>query len=674
MKIYSLLLLTLLTFLTLLSFSNSTSSIPISSFTDHPCEVKTNIILAYIFAKQPLPDEYKDLYKFFFYSGSGLNELGDYDSCLKLGYSNYYIFNISLAASPMAGMRIGICYFKECDITYLNESKSDLLALVKHYTGYDIDPNFVSFSEPDDNIRQQRTDHLIGAIIVTSILVLIILLNITKCVVKYIVVVRPKKVEGPQSDESLIVKKSIGSSRSGVNPKKSFITKVLDYFDFIQNAKKVTEVKKSTPIINALHVFDGVRVLSTCWVVHGHSFLFSPMKNFMSILLYSREWYFCIIVSGFYAVDVFFYLSGFMFCYSLQKYMNKDIPRFKIFFLAVLNRYLRLLPLLLFIVLGLTYLLPFLGSGPVGDYVAALNISCEKYWWHNILYINNLVKYDPPGMCAGHTWYLANDMQFFLASIILFIFLNNQKAIRNTIISFIFIASLGYQVYQALKYGYRFNDIAHMSASDADFFDNYYIQPWARCTPYIVGFYFCELFLETPVYKRLPSSGNTQISFLRKVNNLLIRNNVVCFFLFLFSLALINFSIFIAHLTNTEDLPMIYHALMLAFNKTLFVIGLGFIIHLTFLGKFGLIKSFLSLKFFTVVSRLTYGIYLIHLYFMGVIYFSTTGTYYLSFVEFIYLTVGFVSLSFVTSFVLSLLLESPVVMLSKKLSGGSKAE
>ncbi|CAG7723086.1 unnamed protein product, partial [Allacma fusca] len=40
--------------------------------------------------------------------------------------------------------------------------------------------------------------------------------------------------------------------------------------------------------------------------------------------------------------------------------------------------------------------------------------NCGKYWWHNALYVNNLVKYDVTGGCYGEAWYLANDMQFYL--------------------------------------------------------------------------------------------------------------------------------------------------------------------------------------------------------------------------------------------------------------------
>lgn len=43
------------------------------------------------------------------------------------------------------------------------------------------------------------------------------------------------------------------------------------------------------------------------------------------------------------------------------------------------------------------------------------HITCEKYWWRNILYINNW--YPLQEFCMIWSWYLANDMQFYLMAV-----------------------------------------------------------------------------------------------------------------------------------------------------------------------------------------------------------------------------------------------------------------
>ena len=40
--------------------------------------------------------------------------------------------------------------------------------------------------------------------------------------------------------------------------------------------------------------------------------------------------------------------------------------------------------------------------------------ACQDYWWANILYINNLVLWKATEVCVGQTWYLSNDMQFYV--------------------------------------------------------------------------------------------------------------------------------------------------------------------------------------------------------------------------------------------------------------------
>ena len=41
---------------------------------------------------------------------------------------------------------------------------------------------------------------------------------------------------------------------------------------------------------------------------------------------------------------------------------------------------------------------------------------CKRYWWTNMLYVNNLVPFKDTftEQCFGHAWYLGNDMQFFI--------------------------------------------------------------------------------------------------------------------------------------------------------------------------------------------------------------------------------------------------------------------
>lgn len=55
----------------------------------------------------------------------------------------------------------------------------------------------------------------------------------------------------------------------------------------------------------------------------------------------------------------------------------------------------RLTPCIIALLLFVIFVLPYLGSGPNWDLVSAKTITlCEKNWWTNMLYIQNLVNVD----------------------------------------------------------------------------------------------------------------------------------------------------------------------------------------------------------------------------------------------------------------------------------------
>ena len=59
----------------------------------------------------------------------------------------------------------------------------------------------------------------------------------------------------------------------------------------------------------------------------------------------------------------------------------------------------------------------FMSYGPF-YYLDYESQACRDYGWRNLLYINN---YFEGAGCLGQTWYLANDMQFYILSPILFL-------------------------------------------------------------------------------------------------------------------------------------------------------------------------------------------------------------------------------------------------------------
>ena len=625
------------------------SSIPFPE--DEQCEKIGSIIMKHIIDKSPLPEEYKEAYKLLKYSGSGLNDMGDYYACKTLPFSNFYTITISISGMSQT---MGLCFLKDCSREYIQNSIYDLYDYLN--ISLSITKENIVVSDSDVTIADVRKDYKIGFYIVLSVLSILVII----CLIS-----------------------SIGK------------IKVLESFDVEKNIKTIFSVHNQNNVLSHLRIFDGIRFLSAGWVVFGHT-CFVPLlygiKNTLEIYYQSKEWYFPFITSAYFSVDVFFYLSGFLFNFSVQKYFDKSIPRLKIIIVSIVLRYIRLLPFLLVGIFGFIYITPFLSNGPnMTSYIFA-NRGCVNNYWHNLLYINNLINYSYTDInyfqCAGHFWYLACDMQFFIGSILIVVLLNNQKIIRHIILILILISSCIIQMYLVLTNNYQYNDLAHANGTFNDYFLKFYITPYARIIPYIIGMYFCELFLETDLYKNEYNKKEYQkvqnkeestdtvidieapkdkVSPFYRLNKYIQNNNWFAFLLFVIALICINFFFWTSAISNKNELSVLSSALFNTFGKMFFVFGLGIIVHLTLLDKFTFIRTILTFKIETAVSRSTYGIYVIHFYFILFFTYAYDTFYYIQFYDMIFLAVGLFIFSWILSLIIGLIVESPIIAISKKL-------
>ena len=83
------------------------------------------------------------------------------------------------------------------------------------------------------------------------------------------------------------------------------------------------------------------------------------------------------------------------------------------------HRYFRLTGVYAVVIFFTASLYRFFATGPQSVMVDTEVSACRKNWWSNLLYINNLqFKWDDKlgYPCVAQSWYLANDMQFFLIS------------------------------------------------------------------------------------------------------------------------------------------------------------------------------------------------------------------------------------------------------------------
>ena len=260
---------------------------------------------------------------------------------------------------------------------------------------------------------------------------------------------------------------------------------------------------------------NGIRVLSINWVILGHTFAFvqGKLSDQSYLLDLIKRQGFTLIANAYSSVDSFFCLSGFLVSYLLLKQLTKKghltLPQWIAFYF---HRYVRLTAPYLMMILLEGFLYRHLVSGPfsVEADIATNHETCKKYWWTNLLYINNLVPWNPTASpCLAQSWYLANDMQFFVISPIFIVLLFLYPKIGNKVNT----VALGCSATAAGLITAYYNLEPSMSLGNPQNFVKLYRVPWVRITPYLVGilggwFYWCwgedakEIVKIVPLWKK----------------------------------------------------------------------------------------------------------------------------------------------------------------------------
>ena len=146
---------------------------------------------------------------------------------------------------------------------------------------------------------------------------------------------------------------------------KSKLGKFFICWSWSRNAWKIWY--SPTPRDNWLAVLNGVRVLSICWVMLGHSFSLLIEGPVINILETQTEvawsWFFPFVTGGFFSVDTFFFLSAFLgSMLMLEKFYTKKRINFV---LVYIHWVLRLLPSIVIVAFAIITFWDIIGSGPM---------------------------------------------------------------------------------------------------------------------------------------------------------------------------------------------------------------------------------------------------------------------------------------------------------------------
>ncbi|KAJ5066802.1 o-acyltransferase [Anaeramoeba ignava] len=502
------------------------------------------------------------------------DDLGNFDECYAL--TKEEIAKYSLISVDMAGVsvKIGVCFPFVC-------SQDDL---------YAISPELkLFFNLPSDVILDFQVYKKFAldwraSIMITTIIILV-LIGIIGTIIDYQYFVDKEEKVNEKNN-------------SVQNPKWMMILK---QFSFILNFKQLTQEHPQS-----IKFLNGLRVISMLWIMLGHTYSYTldiaGIINVSSIVDIFRRFTFQIIPGAQFGVDTFFFLSGFLVSYLMLKKMKQNNGKFVNLWKFYLHRYIRLAPTFTFILFFSYTLAPYLGYGPNWEFTRDfLQTRCQKYWWTNLLLINN---FHPrwENQCMGNLWYIANDWQFYVVSpfIILIFF---RKKIFGWITSLsIFIISYILSVVISSHYSLS---PSILGPGIDDYYTYYYSKPYCRIPTFLIGICLAVFITQFDIKKfKIPRYLKFSLAL------------VASFFLAISVFG--TYSLYKDDKLDVQESKIDWDhwskpekVIWISFSKSVFILGVAIFSFLFLSGNLVLVNDFLSSKIWIPFSKLTYSVYVL---------------------------------------------------------------
>ncbi|XP_074653885.1 nose resistant to fluoxetine protein 6-like isoform X2 [Tubulanus polymorphus] len=555
------------------------------------------------------------------------------------------------------GVVVGICLPDSCDNTSVQAVLNAGISMLSSSDFIHVDNVWSNHGYPPLSVGA------IVAICITAILVVLVLLGtVYDLYHRYRVpgdqyIVNHSTADAGLQERTGLLSGVIRTAEQGYGNRR-LTCRFMIAFSAVTNVLKIFDTTQPRGSIPTLH---GIRVLSMLWIILGHTFAISAgiIDNLLEATGIIKTFTFQVIGNGTFSVDTFFFLSGLLVGYVTLNHLKQNdgaLKWWKFYF----HRFWRLTPAYMFIVMIYATLTGYFGNGPMSpilresDYVT----SCNKYWWTNLLYINNFYPQHEMKQCMDWSWYLANDMQFYVITPPLLILLYRYRKAGIIVITLLITATLVasgclsryFNLPPVMVAGVTVQRPLHSNQTASDLvWDVMYSKPYTRIAPYLLGLLVGSLLFLTEC---------------KKVFNW---NKILVFILWLL-VAIMNLSViygFYGDIRNGTPITSTVSAFYNAFSRLAWSAGVAWVVFATCHGFGGPVTNILSSKLWIPFSRLTYCAYLIHP--MWLIVFNVTQLKPIHFTNF-NMAVLFLAHSVVSyglALILALLVESPFLSLEK---------
>ncbi|CAG9319481.1 unnamed protein product [Blepharisma stoltei] len=543
-----------------------------------------------------------------YYSGRDSNDLGLYNLCLGVEDSQYLLLR-----TPMDILEIylGLCVPKDCDA-------DSIKSLIRGHPNPHLDLSILKASNMNFEINSP-TEHTLSAFggFIIAITFFFAILVFAGTLIEHLD--KPKKQKIIEEEKEIMVELTEKSEMVDISlnfpQKTNILSPKLKYFfincSMIKNWEKLFDTKFN----ENLKIFDGIRVMSLGWVILVQVFLARVQWAVINAedIPYIFGWASTAFdYGGFYAVDTFVWICGFFMGYlSLKEIQN--FPKSFRWGFKTLRKIAKTVPAYIFILAFVVSVVPTMGSGPNWHFVDEyLTKDCEKYWWANLLFLNNFIPGGMGSHCISQTWYIASELQLFLFGIFFItIYCYYPKKFSWILASVVFLSEFVLRIILAAEYEISIAFVAEKNVTN-ETNQIFFVKPYCRVTVYLFGFLSAIIYLQSKSERVFDGFGKQIVGIYQE-------KRFGAVLSFAIGLGLLNLQIF-GQMPCYSDKDNDFQGYsrtgnILSFATNGFFIGLSYSMMFLplLLDYLSIITSFLSWKGWIPFSNLTFSTFLVHL-------------------------------------------------------------
>ncbi|KAH8241177.1 hypothetical protein KR032_001434 [Drosophila birchii] len=406
------------------------------------------------------------------------------------------------------------------------------------------------------------------------------------------------------------------------------------------NSRALFRVVNDNSNPNVISCLNGIRCLSLIWVVYLHEHMYSlisPNINFIHAISWLEKPFASFFLHGYFSVDSFLFIGGLLVSMTALRTMEKTKGKLNVP-MMYLHRIIRILPVLAMAILVYVKLMPVLSGGPLFKSGFHGKAACQNGWYWDLLFVQNYATED----CLDQSWYLAVDMQLYVISPLLLMALYKwgKKAAAGILVLIVLLSGCLFATQMVNHYSM----MRKTGGAGAEANAKLYLATHTHAAPWLIGFLF-GYFLHLNRGKKFELS------------------RLVVWSGWILSLAIIFTSIFAlypAEKWSAPALSTVEESLYYTLTRVGWPLALCWIVFACMQGYGSLANSLLSSSLWQPLSRLSYSIFIWHMFVQEVNSRNVrTSTYFSTYKVMLNFWSDF-GISLVMSYFLYLIIEAPI--------------